>query len=217
MTSLPDTWPLFGLRIETPRVTLRPPTDDDFVALIEVVREGVHDPATMPFNVPWTDLPSPERERSALQFWWRGRAEWTAAKWDLTFGVFFDGRPIGLQALHAADFGSLRSVESGSWLGLAWQGQGIGTEMRHAAVQFAFGSLGATQVTSGAFMDNMASRRVSEKVGYEANGTALWLRRGVPDEQQRYILTRERWERTKADLPITVSGFEPCREMFGLY
>ncbi len=29
---------------QTPRVTLRPPTDDGFVALIEVVREGVHDP-----------------------------------------------------------------------------------------------------------------------------------------------------------------------------
>ena len=216
MTSLSDTWPLFGLQIETPRVTLRPPTDADFVELIEVVRGGVHDPASMPFNVPWTDLPSPERERSALQHWWRGRAEWTAAKWDLTFGVFVDGQPIGLQALHAADFGSMRTVESGSWLGLAWQGQGIGTEMRRAVVHFAFAALGASQVTSGAFVDNIASCRVSEIVGYQRNGTALRSRRGVPGKQQLYFLTKEHWEQTTTSLPVTVSGFEQCREMFGL-
>ena len=83
-------------------------------------------------------------------------------------------------------------------------------------VHFAFASLGAAQVTSGAFVDNIASCRVSEKVGYEPNGTALRSRRGVPGKQQLYFLTKEHWEQTTTSLPVTVSGFEQCREMFGL-
>ena len=62
----------------------------------------------------------------------------------------------------------------------------------------------------------ISSCRVSEKVGYQPNGTALRPRRGVPGKQQLYILTKEHWEQTKTDLPVTVLGFEQCREMFGL-
>ena len=42
-------WPLFGLRLRTPRLTLRLPTDDDLARLAQFVERGIHDPATMPF------------------------------------------------------------------------------------------------------------------------------------------------------------------------
>ena len=35
------------------------------------------------------------------------------------------------------DFPTLRAAESGSWLGLAYQGRGFGKEMRAAIVEFA--------------------------------------------------------------------------------
>jgi hypothetical protein len=72
---LTDFWPLAELRITTPRRELRPPSDDD---LWQLAADGVHDPAQMPFNVAWTDLPPVERGRSVLQHAWRQRAEWTA-------------------------------------------------------------------------------------------------------------------------------------------
>jgi hypothetical protein len=49
-------WPLFALRLRSARLELRSPTDPDLFALLEVARAGVHDPATMPFVIAWTDL-----------------------------------------------------------------------------------------------------------------------------------------------------------------
>lgn len=88
--------------------------------------------------------------------------------------------------------------------------------MRAAIVQFAFECLGASVVTSGAFTDNLASRRVSEATGYEENGTSFVIRRGQRSEQIRYLLTRERWNQTRSETPATVRGFDACRDQFEL-
>jgi hypothetical protein len=58
-------WPLFDLRLRTPLLELRLPTDDDLLALLEVARAGIHDPTTTPFQVPWDELP-PARLRAQL-------------------------------------------------------------------------------------------------------------------------------------------------------
>jgi RimJ/RimL family protein N-acetyltransferase len=211
-----DYWPLFGLRIKTERLELRVPTDDDVLQLLEVARAGVHDPITMPFLVPWTDQASPELERSFLQYHWGCRARWSEKSWDLNFVVVVDGKIVGTQGIAATNFGILRTIETGSWLGLAFQGQGIGKAMRSAAVAFAFEYLGAERITSGAFLDNPASQRVSQATGYEANGTNTVVRRGVAAEQLRFVLTKQSWETKEERAHITVEGLEPCRPLFGL-
>ena len=61
---LTDVWPLFGLVLRTPRLELRSPSPEQLAALAELADDGVHDPATMPFLVPWTDLPPGQRGRS---------------------------------------------------------------------------------------------------------------------------------------------------------
>ena len=68
--SLNRDWPLFGLRVETPRLTLAYPTDDDLDALNAVASRGIHDPSVMPFLIPWTDDPPEIRPRKSLQFGW---------------------------------------------------------------------------------------------------------------------------------------------------
>ena len=68
---LTDVWPLFGLVLRTPRLELRLPSLEQLAALAELADEGVHDPAAMPFLVPWTDLPPGPRGRSVLQHQWR--------------------------------------------------------------------------------------------------------------------------------------------------
>jgi RimJ/RimL family protein N-acetyltransferase len=211
-----DHWPLFGMRIKTESVELRVPTDDDLLELLKVARGGVHDPSTMPFLVPWTDQVSPEFERSFLQYHWGCRARWSAASWDLNFVVVVDGRIVGSQGISAANFAILRTIETGSWLGLEFQGQGIGKAMRSAVVAFAFEYLGAERITSGAFFDNPASQRVSQATGYEANGSNVVMRRGVAAEQLRFVLTKQSWGAYEAGAPITVEDFEPCRPLFGL-
>jgi hypothetical protein len=73
-------WPLFDLVVRTPRLEIRLPREEEFGALLAVIAAGVHDPATMPFTTPFTDRPSPERERESAQWWWRQRAEWSGGE-----------------------------------------------------------------------------------------------------------------------------------------
>lgn len=207
-------WPLFDLRIRTPRLELRPPTDDDALALLEIARAGVHDPDRMPFDVAWTDLAGVEFEQGFLKFFWAARASWTPLAWKLPLAVVVRDQPVGIQEVRASDFPTLRTVETGSWLGIAWQRQGFGTEMRHAVLRFAFEGLGASAACSAALEGNEASRRISEKLGYRPNGTGVVAPRGHPVRQDRYLLTREEF---KADRwPVQIEHLEECRAMFGL-
>ncbi len=207
-------WPLFDLRVQTPHLELRLPTDDDLVALLEVARGGVHEPEAMPFLVPWTDLPSPMFERSFLRFHWDARASWSPTAWRLPLAVVRDDRPLGVQELVAAGFPLRRTVSSGSWLGRRYQRQGVGTEMRAAILYLAFEGLGALAAESGALEGNDASARISAKLGYRPNGEILVAPRGTPVVEHRFRLTLEDW--TKGLVPVVIENLDACRDMFGI-
>ena len=147
-----DYWPLFGLRLETPRLVLRPPADDDLPGLLDAIDAGIHDPEVMPFSIPFTDQEPAARRLSSAQYVWGARANWSKDSWELPFAVFREGRPIGVQGVSAKRFLVLREVETGSWLTRAEQGQGFGKEMRCAVLQFAFELLNADTARSGAFI-----------------------------------------------------------------
>ena len=131
--------------------------------MVALVDAGIHDPGTMPFFIPWTDAEPRRRARDAAQWMWRHRANWSPDDWTLTCGVFVDGTPVGMQDLGAEHFRAVRSVETGSWLGRAHQGQGLGREMREAILHLAFAGLGAEEALSGAFEDNVASLATSRR------------------------------------------------------
>jgi RimJ/RimL family protein N-acetyltransferase len=207
-------WPLFDLRLRTGDLELRLPTDDDIAALVAVAREGIHPPDEMPFGVAWTDVPSPEFERNTARFFWSARANWQPNAWTLPFGVFVDGRAAGVQDINAKDFAVLRTVHTGSWLGFGFQGKGTGRLMRQAVLAFAFDHLAAEVAVSGAFLDNPASSRVSEAIGYEPNGSDRLAPRGVARDLRRYRLTLEGW-RSKPRPLVEVEGLAGCLDMFG--
>ena len=108
----------------------------------------------------------------------------------------------------------MRTVETGSWLGRAFQSQGIGTEMRAAVLALAFDGLGAEVASSGAMDRNAASRRVSEKLATKPNGEGSVAPRGVPVVERRYQLRRERWDRDRH--PVAIEHLDECLGMFGL-
>ncbi|MEU1388015.1 GNAT family N-acetyltransferase [Nonomuraea sp. NPDC005730] len=56
----------------------------------------------------------------------------------LHLAIRLDGTAIGLQSMWATDFAISRTVETGSWIGLAHQGRGYGTEARMAVLEPAF-------------------------------------------------------------------------------
>lgn len=212
--SLVEYWPIFGLRLATPRLTLTPLQDHDLVETLEEILAGIHDASRMPFKMPWTDAPRDELIPNTLRFYWTSRGAWTPAAWSVPFIVRRSGVLVGMQELSGKDFSITRKVDTGSWLGVVHQGIGIGTEMREAVLQFAFDHLKAERADSGAFLDNGASLRVSEKLGYRPDGTVMLQRRpGERAVEQRLILTPEHFRRS--NWAVQVRGLAGCTGFFG--
>ncbi|RFS85152.1 N-acetyltransferase [Actinomadura spongiicola] len=215
MGRLVDHFPLLGLRLNTPRLELRLPSPDELAALAELAAEGIHDPGTMPFAVPWTDQPSADVARSVVQHHWFQLGTWDPRDWTLNLTVFHDGVPVGVQSVNARDLAITREVGTGSWLGRRHQGRGIGTEMRAAVLHLAFTGLGAEDATSAAFEENLASQAVSRKLGYRSDGLHRRVVRGGRVTDSRLRLGRADWERHRAT-PVTVHGLAPCLPLLGV-
>jgi RimJ/RimL family protein N-acetyltransferase/predicted GNAT family acetyltransferase len=190
-TRLPG--PLTRLRLRTPRLELRVPTRAEARRLFAVAEAGIHDPDVMPFEVPWTD------DLDEADF----VAHVTGSTPDsIRFTAFQGGEPIGVQGLdfHAG------WITTGSWLGRAYQGRGLGTEMRAAVLTYAFDTRGATLARSGAIQGNPQSLGVSRKLGYEVVGTHVVSPRGEPLEHTDVELRRDRF---RSPVPVSVDGVRP--------
>src|SRR5690349_14064191 len=129
MTTISDVWPLFGLRLTTPRLELRPILDQDIPAAVEAARSGIHEPGRNPFSTAWAEAPIHELGPRVAQWHWRCRAECTPESWTLLLGIWHDGEFIGCQDVGAKDFAALKTVSTGSWLKQSMQGRGLGKEM----------------------------------------------------------------------------------------
>jgi len=216
MRGVPNSaWPLFDLRLRVGNLELHLPTEDDLVALIAVAKAGIHPPEEMPFAFPWTDEPSPAFDRSFFQFHVGLRASWRPDSWSLPLGVWADGQPVGVQELAADRFAVMRTVNTGSWLGQAFQGRGIGKLMRQAVLALAFDHLDAEVAESSGFFDNPASMGVSRSIGYRENGIGRLAPRGVARDTQRFRMSREDW-RGRPRPEVLVERLAPCLELFGL-
>ena len=98
------------------------------------------------------------------------------------------GAPIGALRLREREdrFGI------GYWFGRRHWDQGFATEAVAAAVRHAFQELGATKVAAGVFIENPASFRVLEKVGFTAIGVVerTLEHRGGQRRIRRFELTQ---------------------------
>ncbi|MER6116272.1 GNAT family protein [Streptomyces sp. NPDC001743] len=207
-------WPLYGLRIRTPRLELRLPDLALLGELSAVAAGGVHAPDAMPFTVPWTDCPPGERGRAVFQHVLGTIAGWQESDWALSLAVLHEGRVVGRQDVTSKSFSVTREVSTGSWLGIAHQGRGIGTEMRAAALHLAFAGLGAGTAVSDAMTDNARSLGVSRRLGYLPDGLTVATLRGERVTLQRLRLERARWEEHRT-VAVTTEGLDDCRAMFG--
>jgi RimJ/RimL family protein N-acetyltransferase len=208
-------FPPTAVVVRTPRLELRWPTMDDLVALAELAAEGVHDEDRMPFYTPWTRGTPTDRARSVLRWNWKSWGEWDPAKWSWGAVTVVEGQVVGTQGMQATDYGVCHTVETGSWLGRAHQGQGIGKEMRAAMLHLAFAGLDAQAANTGAFSDNAASLGVTRALGYHENGSKHHAVEGRRVCELMFTLDRPTWERTRRD-DITLAGVEAARPLFGL-
>jgi RimJ/RimL family protein N-acetyltransferase len=206
--------PLARLRVRTPRLVLRLGTTAELRELAEVARQGIHDPAAMPFEVAWTDSAgAPGFVDEFVSHHLDAMRDWAPDAWRLTLIAFLDGRPVGVQALRADRFAETRVVDTGSWLGRPYQGKGLGTEMRAAVLSLAFERLGATRAVSGAIQGNPQSLGVSRKLGYEVIGEHMVSPRGTEVPHIDLALERDRFT---SPVPVEIDGLGGLEPLFGV-
>lgn len=209
-------WPLFDLQVSTPRLSLRYVTDDLGAQLAELAARGIHHPATMPFAEPWTDAPVPDLQRNSVRYYWQCRAETCIDHWDLNFAALDrGGQVVGMCTLHADRFPTLRTASTGSWLGRAFQRQGLGREIRHAALHLLFAGLGGRRAVTRVWHDNVASLGVTRSLPYTSAGATEELRRDRPDTMLSFAMARSQWE-TVRRTDIELTGTEAVRRFLAM-
>ncbi len=135
----------------------------------------------------------------------------------LELGVLVDGILVGVQGASADDWSVRHRAETGSWLGIEYQGRGIGTRMRALMLFALFDGLGAQEVTSGAFADNPASNAISQRVGYRPTATTMVIRENTATPHHNYSMTRDRFEALREQNlallggAVTLDGFDTLR------
>jgi RimJ/RimL family protein N-acetyltransferase len=206
-------WPLFDLRVRTPRLELRAIDDERAVRLARLAVAGIHE-GPSPFRFPWNEGEPDEVMRRAMQHYWGTRASWTPEAWHMPFAVEVDGEVVGTQGIAATGFAVRRTVGSGSWLGKAHQGRGLGREMRAAVLHLAFAGLGAARAETEAWEDNARSIGVTRSHGYRDNGAKVLDRGGEATVELEFVLTHDEWEPNRRD-DIEIRGLDRCLELFG--
>jgi RimJ/RimL family protein N-acetyltransferase len=202
--------PLSRLRLETPRLELRLATVAELRRLFRIAEAGIHDPSVMPFEFAWTDKLD---EQEFVDFHEDKLRSSTPDAWEAVFVAFLDGQPVGVQSLRGERFAAQRRVETGSWLGRAHQGKGLGTEMRAAVLSLAFDGLAAEVAVSGAIGGNPQSLGVSRKLAYEEVGSHSVSPRGEPVEHVDLELRRGRFV---SPVSVRIHGLQPILGEFGV-
>lgn len=217
LPTVEEIWPFAGLRAVSGDLELRYLDDDLLFELAQLAAQGVHAQDAMPFTTPWTRGTPLEVARSVVSYHWGGRgAVGASGRMRLELAVLHAGVPVGIQGFFGDDVAVTRTVETGSWLGLAYQGRGIGTRMRRLVLHLLFEGLGIDVAETTAFADNVPSNGVTRRIGYEPNGVDVVAREGKRALSNRYRLTREAWE-VQTDRPeVELYGVAPVRRALGL-
>lgn len=162
MTQVPaQQMPSLQRPLRTQRLVLRPLEASDAHRVAHLV--GVWDVARNLARVP-----HPYRLQDA-ETWLASLPEQAASGTGFIYAVCIpDGGLIGCVGLHQEGEDGL--FELGYWLGMPYWGNGLMTEAVAAVRDFAWQTLKQTCLTSGHFLDNPASGRVLEKLGFSYRG-----------------------------------------------
>jgi RimJ/RimL family protein N-acetyltransferase len=175
--------------LSTERLTLRPPAASDLDRLVD----GIGNYAVAKFLTP---VPHPYHRADA--------AAWLAAVADNPREDIF-----------AIDLGSERFIgcisygtELGFWIAEPFWGRGLMTEAARAVIEWKFEDAGVSLIDSGAHIDNPASMRVQEKLGFATTGRRTVFAQARQAEIDRFdtVLDRDDFAEACAALDAVAEG-----------
>ncbi|MEE8558649.1 MAG: GNAT family N-acetyltransferase [Myxococcota bacterium] len=163
--------------LATERLRLRPLRRSDLDALFQAVQE------TLPELVRWLPWAHPDYGRGdARRFIRQARL---ARVRNVTYEsaiVDLEDHLVGIMGLHRLDW-SRRSAGLGYWIRQSAWGHGYATEAGSRTIEHGFQALGLNRIEAHAALQNHASQRVLEKIGFRREGVA----RGLEALAGRYV------------------------------
>ncbi len=167
------------VRIETERLTLRPPAHNDFrewTALREASRD---------FLVPWEPAwASDHLSRKAFtnRVYWAQRSVASGSAVPLFLFRREDSCLLGAITLDNITRGPSQSATLGYWIGQRFARQGFMTEAIGGVVHHAFTTMDLSRIQAACLAENKASRGLLEASGFKYEGVA-----------QSYLQINGRW------------------------
>jgi len=167
-------------RIETPRLTMRPPQPGDAPVLLEALTESLTEMRRFLAFLPW--VACEQTLESAELYCRNAHVNFTSRK-DLPFLLFekATGRLVGSSGLHRMVWATPKA-EVGYWCRNSALGKGYVTEAVNALVGYAFEHLAAVRVELVTDERNARSRKVAERCGFTLEGILHDERRGPDGE-----------------------------------
>lgn len=167
------------IRIETERLTLRPPAHSDFRAWTALRRDSAD--FLKPWEPTWAD-DHLTRKAFTNRVYWAQRAIANGTAMPLFLIRRADDVLLGAITLDHIKRGPAQSGITGYWIGAPFARQGYMREAIQAVVHHAFTTLDLSRIEAGCLPENAASRSLLEKCGYKYEGVA-----------QSYLQINGRW------------------------
>lgn len=153
--------------IASQRLRLREPRRSDLDALHAAIEETLPELARW---LPWAHL---EHSRADTRRYLRGARLARAQRSALEFIVedVVDGALLGVTSVHRIDWIRL-SAGLGYWVRRSRQRKGVAAEAGRLLCEYAFRSLGLHRLEAHVALDNLASHRVVDRIGFRREGIA---------------------------------------------
>lgn len=167
---LESLWPPSTLRITvrsaTTGVNLVALMDEHLADVCTINIADIYGDEVPDHAFPWIFHTSPI---VGMQFRWANRSNMKPNDWSFDLVVLDEhtGEFLGTVDMRATDFATTRRIETVSWVLHKFQGQGCGTLIRRGICEYGFSALGAKIMRSAWGSNNIASARVSAKLGYQ--------------------------------------------------
>ncbi|MCF2906342.1 GNAT family N-acetyltransferase [Octadecabacter sp. CECT 8868] len=167
------------VRIETDRLTLRPPIHSDFRAWTALRQESRE------FLTPWEPTWASDhlsRKSFTNRVYWAQRSVSNGTALPLFLIRRSDEALLGAITLDHIRRGPAQAGTTGYWIGEPFARQGYMREAIGAVVHYAFTTLDLSRIEAGCLPQNTPSRALLEKCGYKYEGVA-----------QSYLQINGRW------------------------
>jgi RimJ/RimL family protein N-acetyltransferase len=171
--------------LETGRLLLRRPTLADVKAITTLIND-------LRVSINLRRVPHPYVQEHAVEFV-RALADEIR---NTVFLIECDRAAVGVVGV---DWREPEAPELGYWLGVAYWGQGFGTEAARAVIDFTFEEFEIENLFSGARVTNPSSRNILEKCGFQWIGVELhrFEALGSSTPVDRFRLSRGVWASLK--------------------